>query len=133
MGMVYDSNTQAMEAYKQMAKIKLNEAQITDFAKYVATRGLKKPEEESNRIKNKTQAILNKIHTGTGQNGERGIKGIEGTAWAAFNGMTEWVNFERSTRGQSEVDRMQGRLVSLVQGSGSQLIADATNYLLQAA
>ena len=130
MGMVYESNTQAMEAYKAMANITLKESQITDFAKFVASYGLKKPDEESNRIKNKTQAILSNIHTGMGQNGERGIKGIEGTAWAAFNGMTQWVNFDRSTKGQSEVDRMQGRLVSLVQGSGNKLIAAATDHLL---
>jgi len=134
MGMVYESNTQTMEAYKAMAKITLKESQITDFAKFVATYGLKNPKSTNQRVQtgiaNKTQAILSNIHTGVGQNGERGIKGIEGTAWAAFNGMTQWVNFERSTKGQSEVDRMQGRLVSLVKGSGSQVIAASTDHLL---
>lgn len=49
------------------------------------------------------------------------LPGMEGTAWAALNSVTEFVDHERSTRGDSERDRAENRLSSVVWGSGAEI------------
>lgn len=74
--------------------------------------------------KNKTRAensrgkLLSLALTGRGQD----IPGVAGTAYSAFNGLTEYVNYERSSRGKDNLDRQSSRFQSTLFGSGQMLI-----------
>ena len=133
-----ESSNESIEKYKQMAQIQMNTAQMTEFAKRVACFGISEKnirDEQTgqlkNRIQNKVDQVLFKIHAGAGQRGD--IAGVRGTAWAAFNGMTDWANNERSTDGKTDLARMENRLLSIVKGSSARLITDSTEYLLELA
>ena len=54
-----------------------------------------------------------------------------GTAWALFNGITEWVDHERGTRGGESADAQ--RFASSVWGSGAALKQRAWETMLDLA
>ena len=49
------------------------------------------------------------------------IKGIEHSAWAAVNAVSQYVDWERPSRGKSQVERDERRLSSTFVGQGSEL------------
>lgn len=50
------------------------------------------------------------------------IPGVQGTAWGAFNAVTEFANYHRTTRGDN-------RFESLMLGSGADFVRRSTNVL----
>ena len=124
---VKETTDSQIATYKAMAQKEISPAHMTEFAHFVATYGLKNPNAEDNRVKNKVDAIERAMLLGDGQRGE--IAGVRGTYWAAYNGMTQWINRERRTTGKDDRARIENRLVSLVQGQNGKLIADATDKL----
>ncbi len=49
------------------------------------------------------------------------MDGVKGTLWALYNGVTEYVDYHRGTRGESDSDRAENRLESVFFGSGKEL------------
>jgi len=91
-------------------------------------------EEIATRTKNNREAALNLMENGVGQ------KKIEGTAWAAYNGITEYSDHHRSTRVSEGGNEAESRLTANWFGSGRVLkqkawdfIAEQTGLKLQAA
>jgi hypothetical protein len=65
---------------------------------------------------NAREEITGLFESGRGQD----IKGVRGTGWAAYNAVTEYVNYHRNSRGGDEAqDR---RFESSLMGSGALLI-----------
>lgn len=90
---VRDEFGEMMKASKFLAKKTLTNQQIDDFVKAmlpVLSTGKK--------VSNKTAAIKSKLlgfyEYGTGND----IPGVKGTAWAMFNGVCEYVDYQRPTR-----------------------------------
>ena len=49
------------------------------------------------------------------------LKGIEHTAWSAFNAVTQYVDWDRPSRGGTQVERDERRLSSTLVGQGAAL------------
>jgi phage/plasmid-like protein (TIGR03299 family) len=59
--------------------------------------------------------------------------GVKGTAWAAYNAVTEYVDHHRSARGLDDRDRASRRLDSIWFGHGAQVKERAWNLALEMA
>ena len=76
---------------------------------------------KSKRAKNVRDDLTRLFDEGKGQD----IPGIRHSAWAAFNAVTEHVDWHRSTRGKSELEKRSNRLKSAWFGSGSRIKSQA--------
>lgn len=56
---------------------------------------------------------------------------IEGTAWAAFNAVTKFVDHQRSTKGTDDTDRANNRMYSVLMSSGAVKKRQALNVALE--
>jgi len=72
--------------------------------------------ELSGRALNIIEEVSGMFEHGKGNN----LPGVKGTAWAAFNAVTEYVDHTRSSRGQGR-DKLESRAASLLFGSGADL------------
>lgn len=84
---------------------------------------------ESRKTENIRQNLERLFEEGRGQ----GEYPIRGTAWAALNAVTEYVDHHRPTRARSEAERDSRRLQSQWFGSGARLKARAWDLALQMA
>ena len=66
----------------------------------------------STRAKNILEEVTSLFEYGKGNN----APGVKGTAWAAFNAITEWTDHARATKGEN---KEQARASSLLFGSGA--------------
>jgi phage/plasmid-like protein (TIGR03299 family) len=91
------------DGYRQMAKTTLNNTQIIAYIKEslrpykpqnATEEELEVFEEKSepNQLKKEIDSVLNLIETGRGSD----IKGVRGTLWGAYNGITEYVDHYKS-------------------------------------
>jgi phage/plasmid-like protein (TIGR03299 family) len=78
------------------------------------------------RSENIRAEIANLAVNGKGQD----MEGVKGTVWALYNGVTEYVDHSRGTRGDSDAVRAENRLESVWFGSGAQLKDKAFNLAL---
>ncbi|MFN0021070.1 MAG: DUF932 domain-containing protein [Pirellulaceae bacterium] len=78
------------------------------------------------RAENVRQELFRLFESGKGQD----IPGVRGTAWAAFNSITEYVDHVRPARGRNTEDRRSRRLESSWFGSGALLKAKAWTLAL---
>lgn len=74
--------------------------------------------------KNRKDELTQLFESGTGQN----LAGVSGTGWAAYNALTEYTNYFRTTRGGQE-----SRFESAVNGSGSKFVQRGTAILARMA
>jgi phage/plasmid-like protein (TIGR03299 family) len=90
------------------------------------------PKSDAERAKtimeNRLISFGNRLDNGIGV---EQIQGMKGTAYCAFNALTEYVNHEKTIRG-SNGDREDKRFDSVVFGSGNTLIYKGLNTLLAA-
>jgi phage/plasmid-like protein (TIGR03299 family) len=102
------------ERFKQasfaLARKQMSSLEIDNFLNELFKANEK--EEVSTRAKNQMQEIKDLAFRGKGQD----IDGVKGTAWAVYNGVTEYVDHYRSSRGSDE-----NREFSSDFGSGAQL------------
>lgn len=99
-------------------------------AEYYRTLVPDNPEAESNaRTENIRASMLRSFENGRGNR----LPGVAGTWWAAYNGTTEYVDHDRSSRGTDESTRRSNRLSSIWFGSGAELKARAWSLALQSA
>lgn len=82
------------------------------------------PEAKYNtRAQNSRQKLLGLAMTGRGQD----IQGVAGTGYAAYNAVTEYANYFRTTRGGQ--DAQERRFESSLMGSGDELVQAAVVQL----
>lgn len=81
------------------------------------------------RSENIRAEIANLSRVGMGQD----MEGVKGTLWALYNGVTEYVDFHRGTRGDSDDSRAENRLESVFFGSGLDMKEDAYKLALSMA
>ena len=72
------------------------------------------------RVDNRRRDLTGLFVGGTGTN----IPGVGGTAWAAYNALTEYASFHRTTRGSQDK-----RFESLLLGTGNDFIQRGTDIL----
>lgn len=84
-------------------------------------------EVESRKTENIRHNLERLFEEGRGQD----IYSIRGTAWAALNAVTEYVDHHRPTRARNEAERASRRLQSQWFGSGARLKARAWDLALQ--
>lgn len=85
--------------------------------------------ENNTRTQNIREQVAKLYSDGVGQD----LPGVKGTMWALYNGVTEYVDYFRSTRGNSDKERDSNRLESLFLGSGAEIKSDAMNLALEMA
>jgi phage/plasmid-like protein (TIGR03299 family) len=101
---VMDAANAAFEAtadqFRLLARRDINQA---DLRKYVR-RVLKVDEQKeiSTRTANQIEAIIRLFETGRGND----LPSIRGTFWAAYNGVSEWLGYERGRSPQSRLDSL---------------------------
>jgi phage/plasmid-like protein (TIGR03299 family) len=81
---------------------------------------------ESTRTENIRYEILGLFDHGKGNRDPL----VKGSAWALFNGVTEYVDFNRSARGKTDGQRLESRAESLLFGSGADIKQRALDSLL---
>jgi len=77
------------------------------------------------RSENARNQLVSLSLTGVGQD----IPGVAGTAYAALNGLTEYVNYHRTARGKDDDKKQAGRFHSTLFGSGRRLIETGVETL----
>jgi phage/plasmid-like protein (TIGR03299 family) len=78
------------------------------------------------RSENIRAEILALADHGVGQD----IEGVKGTLWALYNGVTEYTDYHRGTRGADDSERSDNRLDSVWFGSGAELKTQAFDLLM---
>lgn len=95
-----------------MANTPLNQAKFKEFVKGI---GLD-PNATKGKEKSTVETLTNLFENGDGNN----IKGVKRTLWAALNGVTQYVDHERSTRKTGTFNsKDEARLASAWFGSGN--------------
>lgn len=77
-------------------------------------------EEQSDRERERLQRIYEQVLENFNNPGNT-LPGVAGTAWAAFNAVTEYADHQRGTRGRDEADRADNRLYSNWFGSSNDI------------
>lgn len=81
---------------------------------------------ESTRTGNIRYEILKKFESGRGN----AMTTTRGTAWALLNGVVEYVDYDRSARGDNAGEKAEGRANSLLFGSGAAMKQKAVDSLM---
>jgi len=104
---------------RAFTRVRMTTGMWEDFANYL----IPDPEEgkSSTRAENARSQLLTLAVTGRGQD----IPGVAGTAYAALNAVTEYVNYYRTTRGKVDEDRQAKRFESTLFGAGARFVTDA--------
>lgn len=110
------------EQYKWLAGRVCNPKDLESFVKIVLNVADKKPEDISTRTKNTMDEIIHLAVRGRGND----LPGVRGSWWAAYNGVSEWLNYQR---GHNE----HTRLNSLWFGQGAVLNQKALSTALDLA
>lgn len=88
------------EQYRRLANKQIN---TNDLVKYVKTvLKVKEGEEISTRTKNIIEEIMGLCESGRGQD----IPGVRGTLWSAFNGVTEYLNYNRGHNAETRLNSL---------------------------
>ncbi len=114
----YDDMTSLVE---HLANRTLKQQELTA---YVETVFPSREGEPGGRIQNIRQDVLRLIESGKGND----RPGIRGTAWAAINGVVEYVDHERAGRGKTAQERASSRLESAWFGYGATIKARAWDH-----
>ena len=107
------------EHCKSLASRQMNELAIDSFLHKLFNVDSEK--ELSTRTANQIEAIKDLHYKGRGTD----ISGVKNTAWGMYNAVTEYIDHERSTKGEDD-----NRMYSSLFGSGSQMREKAFSLLL---
>jgi phage/plasmid-like protein (TIGR03299 family) len=89
-------------------------------------------EEEQTRTQKRNAKILEQLLENF-SNERNTLSGIEGTAWAAFNSVSELVDWQAPVRGKDDLARANNRMNSIFFGAGAERKAEAFQLALQMA
>jgi hypothetical protein len=85
------------EQYRRLARKSINQADLRKYVKRVLM--VEDDQEASSRLKNLMEEIARLAEVGRGNN----LPSIRGTYWSAYNGVSEWLTYNR---GRSEDNRL---------------------------
>jgi phage/plasmid-like protein (TIGR03299 family) len=85
------------EQYRLLARRSINQADLRKYVRRVLK--VKDDQEASSRLRNLMEEIEGLAETGRGNN----LPSIRGTYWSAYNGVSEWLTYNR---GRSENNRL---------------------------
>lgn len=90
------------EQYRLLARRDINSKDLRKFVKVVL--GLDETDESelSTRSKNIITEIMNRAESGIGND----MKGVRGTYWAAYNGITEYLSYSRGNNASNRLDNL---------------------------
>jgi phage/plasmid-like protein (TIGR03299 family) len=100
----------AMHEYKQMVKVRVDSKNVIK----VFSRTFEVEEKDVMRHRNYEPIIAN-FESGIGSD----IAGVSGTGWALYNAFTEFTTHGRSSRGETESDKVRSRFNSIYFGDSS--------------
>jgi hypothetical protein len=86
------------EQYKLLARRSINQADLTKYVKKV----LKVEDEPSTRTKNTVQEIIGLCEAGRGNT----LPSVSGTYWTAYNGVSEWLSYQRGNSQDSRLNSL---------------------------
>ena len=110
------------EQYRFLASRQINAKDLEKYVKVVFGVEKKSDEDIKTRTKNILQSVETLFTTGKGND----LPGVNGTYWAAYNAVTEYLNYDR---GRNNANRMD----SLWFGQNKQMSADALETALELA
>ena len=114
LGIVSERFRMFEEAAQAMTKVQVNGEQWRELLKSVGIIPADEHAKMTGRARNIMDEVTDFYTHGKGQT----LPGVKGTAWAAFNGISEYVDYARATKGE---DKAQSRAASLLFGSGATL------------
>jgi phage/plasmid-like protein (TIGR03299 family) len=88
------------EQYRLLARKDINQADLRKYVKRVLK--VEDKEEVSTRTANQIEQIIRLFERGRGND----LPSIRGTYWAAYNGVSEWLGYERGRGPQSRLDSL---------------------------
>ena len=110
------------EQYRFLASRQINAKDLAQYVKIIFGVEKKSDEDIKTRTKNILQSVETLFTTGKGND----LPGVEGTYWAAYNAVTEYLNYDR---GRNNANRMD----SLWFGQNKQMSSNALDTALELA
>jgi phage/plasmid-like protein (TIGR03299 family) len=77
------------EQYRRLARKSVNQADLRNYVKRVLK--VEDDQEASSRLKNLMEEIVGLAQTGRGND----LPSVRGTLWTAYNGVSEWLTYDR--------------------------------------
>ena len=90
------------DQYRFLASRSINQEDLEKYVKIVFNQHGKDDEEIPTRSKNIMLKVQEYFDSGMGQN----IEGVSGTYWAAYNAVTEYLNYEKGRNTQNRLDSL---------------------------
>lgn len=78
------------DQYRQLARHDISQKDLETYVRFVLGHGATKDADLSTRAKNQIENVISLFETGRGNT----VKGVRGTAWAAYNAVTEFLSHE---------------------------------------
>jgi phage/plasmid-like protein (TIGR03299 family) len=92
--------TATAEQYRLLARRSINQQDLRKFVKRVLK--VEGQDEISTRTENVIERIIGLFETGRGNN----LPSVRGTYWTAYNGVSEWLGYERGRSPQTRLDSL---------------------------
>lgn len=134
LGFITDESVLREEQNKWLVGQSMNTAQLTNFVeKLIPVRNEadadKITKRGSTRADNRRAEIINLFEHGTGNH----LAGVRGTRWAAYNAVTEYINYEKKVKGEETTGTgSASRMESALFGQGAKFIKQARGILMAA-
>jgi phage/plasmid-like protein (TIGR03299 family) len=115
---------------KQLVDLKMTDNRMTEFVHELYPKAAGAPSKRSQSIRtNNMTALIDLLYHGKGLD----VPGLKGTGWHVFNALTEYVNYERTTRVQEGREENEVRFEAINFGSGNELMQRGLTLLLDMA
>jgi phage/plasmid-like protein (TIGR03299 family) len=88
------------EQYRRLARRSVNQADLRKYVKRVLK--VEDEQEGSSRLRNLMEEIVGLAETGRGNN----IPSVRGTLWTAYNGVSEWLTYNRGRSKDSRLNSL---------------------------
>ena len=124
LGLANDTFTEFGQFAKQLTKVQLDTSDWENFTKTVFPDPI--DQKGPSRAEGKRVVLTDLFEDGIGQD----IKGVAGTAWAAYNAVVEFSNYYRPARNGNDQEK---RFIASTLGSKTSLINRATQELIKLA
>lgn len=91
------------DQYRRLAHKHINQQDVVRYVKYVFNIPLEAPKDGyTTQTEKLVDAAVARIFSGRGQD----IPGVEGTLWAAYNGVTEYLSYERGRTPETRLNSL---------------------------